>query len=85
MPIDSPELGDAIGELTNIVCGRTKMLLSQRGLSADMSLPTVISASEYRMLVHRPGKTAIDHVHFNSPLGKFWTVVTVGLHAGMIL
>ena len=85
VPIDSPELGDAIGELTNIVCGRTKMLLSQRGLSADMSLPTVISASEYRMLVHRPGKTAIDHVHFNSPLGKFWTVVTVGLHAGMIL
>ncbi len=82
---DSPDLGDAIGEIVNIVCGRTKSLLAERGLHTNISLPTVISASNFRRLIHRPGKTAVALKHHNSPIGKLWTVVTVGLSGGIIL
>lgn len=82
---DELELGDAIGEITNIVAGRIKTLLSSRGLAVSFSLPTVISTSGLRFLVQRTGTTAANYAHFHSPVGKLWTVVTVGIHAGMVL
>lgn len=84
-PSEQLDLGDAIAELTSIVAGRVKTLLSARGVAVDMSLPTVISTSGLQFLVRRKGTTAADYAHFHSPIGKLWTVVAVGIPAGMVL
>ncbi len=83
VPDDDAELGDAIGELTSMICGRTKSHLSDRGLTVSVSLPTVVSVSEFRILLRRKGTT--DRAVFNTAFGPIWTIVTVGLHAGMVL
>jgi len=80
-----PDIGDAIGELTNIVGGRIKSLVSHRKLDVAVSLPTVVSAKELQVLLQRKRKTTADVAQFDSPLGRLWTEVTVGLHAGMVL
>ncbi len=82
---DELDLGDAVGEIANMVGGRLKGLLSAHGLSVAVSLPTVISAVEFHMLLQRRRKSAAEYVHFDSTAGKLWTVVTVGIHAGMVL
>lgn len=76
-------LGDALGEVINIIAGQTKSLLSQRGLHAEMSLPTICCARELKVLTLR--KMTQDHMHFDSPAGKMWIGVTVGLHQGVML
>lgn len=80
---DGPDLGDAIGEITSIVGGKIKKLLGLKGLTVNMSLPTVVSASDFEILLQH--KSGADTVHFNSSVGKLWTIVTVGMDAGMIL
>ena len=84
-PFASPEMGDAIGEITNIISGRTKSLLTARDLEVTVSLPTVICASSFQMLIQRRRKSAAAYTHFGSPVGKMWNMVTVGLHPGMVL
>jgi len=80
---EGPDVGDAIGEIINMVGGRTKKLLSVKGLTASMSLPTVLGASEFQVLLQQ--RSAADYVHFGSPAGKVWTILTVGVDVGMIL
>lgn len=84
-PIDDDDMGDAIGEITNILGSRVKLLLGKAGLVVEMSLPMVISASDFRFLIQRRRKGADAYAHFDSPVGELWTKVTVGLHPGMVL
>ncbi len=82
--IDNDEdLGDAIGELTNILAGRTQLLLDQQGLKTNLTLPSVYSVQNLRVLVQR--KNTHDYFHFDSQLGKLWAGVTVGTSQGLIL
>ena len=83
VPRDGPELGDAIGEIVNIVGGSVKRLLAPRALTADLSLPTVITATQFQVILQR--KTTSSHVHFDSAVGELWSSVTVGIDPGMIL
>jgi CheY-like chemotaxis protein len=83
IPRDSPDLGDAIGEISNIVGGHIKRLLSKRSLDAEISLPSVVRATEIRTLVQ--SKTTRECSHFDSPVGKMWTVVTVGVNPGLVM
>ncbi len=83
---DDPELvGDAVGELTNIVGGRIRQRLADEGLEVQVSLPSVLSASEFRVLVQGRCKSATRHDHFDSPVGKMWTSVTAEMHPGLVL
>lgn len=80
---DGPDIGDAIGEMTNIVGGGIKRLLGNKGLKVNMSLPTVLRASEFEVLIqHNNGSDTVD---FSSQVGKLWTIVTVGIDTEMIL
>ena len=83
--LDDEDMGDAIGELTNIVAGRLKTLLIVPGLKVKVSLPSVMSATGLQFLVQRRRKGTVDHAHFDSPVGKLWTAVSAGIYAGMIL
>jgi len=80
---DEEDVADAIGEFTNMVGARTKTLLVAKGLKVNMSLPTVLGATDLRMLIHR--KATSSHTYFDSSMGKLWTTVAVGMHPGMLL
>jgi CheY-like chemotaxis protein len=82
---DDPDLGDAIGEIANIVAGYTKRLLRDRGVQVTHSLPAVFSADRIRSLVQRGHLTFADRVDFNSDVGRFWISVTTGTSAGVFL
>ncbi|MBN1344614.1 MAG: response regulator [Phycisphaerae bacterium] len=84
-PKKQEDMGDAIGELTNIVGGKIKSLLGERNLRITVSLPTVIRASRLQIIVQRSRKTAAHVTHFDSDAGKLWCEVTVGVNTGMVL
>jgi two-component system, chemotaxis family, chemotaxis protein CheY len=79
------DVGDAIGEITNIVGGRLKFLLAARDVAVKCSLPMVFSASGLQILAPHPVNAAISHVHFDSPVGKLWTAVSIGATSGIVL
>jgi CheY-like chemotaxis protein len=85
IPFDSPDIGDAIGEVTHIVAGQVKGMLVERGLRIECSLPTVIGASRIRFLVQHGRRTTDDQVHFRTPVGRLWVAVSVGVASGLIL
>lgn len=70
---DSEDMGDAIGELTNILAGRTKAILDRRDIKAEISLPSVIRVDSLHVLVQQ--NLVVERMCFDSPLGKFWTGV----------
>jgi len=85
IPFESDDLGDAIGEATNIIGGQIRGLLFERGLRVDVSLPTVIAASQIRFLVQRGKRTRTDQVHYETPVGRVWIGVSVGVSSGLIM
>lgn len=83
IPADSPDMGDAVSELANLVAGHVKRLLEKRGVAVEISLPVVNLASNIRTLTLR--STTCEHRHFRGGIGKCWTSVTVGMNAGLVL
>ena len=83
--LDHPELGDAIGEITNITAGLLRRLLVARGLTTTVSLSSVLSAKGLRFLIQRGQKVTGDQMHFRSPAGRIWISVYVGMNPGLVL
>ena len=85
MPIDpdSPDLSDAISELTNQLAGFIQRLLGQRGLAVNISLPIVSAGSDVRTLSR--SSATCDRQFFDTPIGPIWTVLTVGMSPGLVL
>jgi chemotaxis protein CheX len=79
IPFDSADMGDAVGELTNMLAGQVKMNLDQKGINADISLPSVIRAEN--MTVLGQTQNPIHKKCFASELGELWTGVTAGKQA----
>lgn len=73
---DSEDMGDAIGELTNILAGRVKAALDARNLAGNISLPSVMRADNIEVLPQKDGSTA--RVCYESQAGRFWVGVVVG-------
>jgi chemotaxis protein CheX len=76
IPFDSSDMGDAIGEVANIVAGATKAKLDQKGVKADISLPTVLRGN--RMEVLKSHTLPSTQFTFDSPFGTFWVRVVAG-------
>jgi CheY-like chemotaxis protein len=83
IPADSPDCGDALSEVTNIVAGQIKRMLVAKGLDVEISLPIVSAATGLRTLAQRG--TTCERRHFDSEIGKAWTAVTVGMNPGLML
>ncbi len=83
IPVDSPEMGDAISELVNLVAGHVKRLLEKQGVHVEISLPVVNLATNIRTLTLR--STTSEHRHFRGEIGRAWTSVTVGMNSGLVL
>jgi CheY-specific phosphatase CheX len=73
IPFDSADMSDAIGELTNIFAGQVKNCLDQKGVSVEISLPTVLRAENFQML-QQSGAVQISQ-SYESDAGSFCTGV----------
>lgn len=60
---------DAVGELTNMICGGAKRLLSEKGFNFDMAVPVMVSGKNVE--VSQLNKGPILSVPFSTSSGKF--------------
>ena len=73
IPFDSADMSDAIGELTNIFAGQVKNCLDQKGVTVEISLPSVLRADNFQML-QQSGAVQISKT-YQSEAGSFCTGV----------
>ena len=73
IPFDSPDMGDAAGELINILAGEVKERLLSRDITTCISLPSVIRGERTQICVQH-GQPAVT-THFKSDCGPFWIEV----------
>jgi chemotaxis protein CheX len=67
---DSSDMGDVIGELTNVLAGEVVAQLARRNLQDQMSLPTVARGNDVEML--RGKGAATQRLSYESSQGQFW-------------
>lgn len=65
----SPEIVDAVGEITNMICGAAKTTLSTMGYNFDMTTPFVITGQNIEMKQLSKSKTY--SIPFSSVAGCF--------------
>ncbi|MCS6861883.1 MAG: chemotaxis protein CheX [Abditibacteriales bacterium] len=70
---DSPDMGDVVGELANILAGDATAQLDAVGVTVQMSVPTAARGSDLEMLL--PGGLPSVRLNFSSPDGNFWVKV----------
>lgn len=70
IPFDSEDMGDAVGELVNILAGDIAARLDTSGIKAQVSLPTVTRGGDIELL--RSGEVVSLCLHFTFPEGEFW-------------
>lgn len=82
IPFDSEDMGDAIGEVANILAGNVKQILDKRGVDVEISLPSVMRVDGLHVLKQRDSATSKTCYH--SSVGKFWTGVVSGKAPGIV-
>lgn len=82
IPFDSPDMGDAVGELANILAGEVKRRLEAKGVKVDISLPSVIRAESLEVLVQRSADAV--KMCYGSPVGTLWTGIAVHKEGGFV-
>ena len=76
---DSADMGDVVGELANVLAGFVVNHLEGIGVSASLSLPTVVRGSHVEMMI--PEGQPAARLNFDSTRGKFWIKVAVARSA----
>ncbi|MDB5346057.1 MAG: chemotaxis protein CheX [Schlesneria sp.] len=67
---DSADMGDVVGELTNVMAGEVVAQLARRSIQAQMSLPTVARGQDVELL--RGKGAATQRLSYDSSQGQFW-------------
>jgi CheY-specific phosphatase CheX len=67
---DSPDMGDIVGEMANVMAGDIVARLDGLGIAAQMSLPTVVRGHDVELLSNSNACAA--RLKFESPNGGFW-------------
>jgi chemotaxis protein CheX len=62
------EITDLVGEITNMVTGGAKRMLSEKGIDFDMATPIVVSGSKHS--IHHKAKGPIVLIPLKNDLGK---------------
>ena len=76
LEFEAPEMGDAVGELLNVIAGDMVARLDSAGIKAQMSLPTTARGNNVEMML--PAGIASRVLLYNSPLGSFWVKLATG-------
>jgi chemotaxis protein CheX len=66
----SDELVDCVGEITNMICGGAKALLSEKGYKFEMAIPTMIAGKNHMIFHKTNGK--IICIPFETSAGSFF-------------
>lgn len=82
VPYESPDMGDAVGEVANILGGGMKNLLDAKNIKVNISLPTVMRAESIQVLRQHDGLST--KMGFQSPLGPLWVGITAGKGGGFV-
>jgi CheY-specific phosphatase CheX len=82
IPFDSEDMGDAIGEVTNILAGNVKQILDKRGINVEISLPSVMRVDGLHVLKQRDSHTAKNC--WQCSMGYLWTGVVAGKDADLV-
>ena len=61
---------DLVGEITNMVTGGAKKILSEKGYRFDMAIPSVIAGKDH--VIHHKSKASIIVVPFHTDVGEFF-------------
>lgn len=61
---------DMVGEITNMVTGGAKRILSEHGYRFDMAIPSVVSGKNH--VIHHSSRAPIILVPFNTQVGNFF-------------
>jgi chemotaxis protein CheX len=61
---------DMVGEITNMVTGGAKKILSEKGYHFDMAIPSVVAGKNH--VVRHKSKGPIVNVPFSSEAGEFF-------------
>lgn len=76
---DSPDMGDMVGELANVLAGDVSARLDEIGIRAELSLPAVLRGSDVDLML--PSGSPSVQLQFSSSEGMFWIKVA-GSKAG---
>lgn len=66
---DSPDMGDVVGELANVLAGDIVGRLSAEGIKVSMSLPTIMRGQNVEPMV--PRGVSSKEMRFSAPEGDF--------------
>jgi chemotaxis protein CheX len=53
------EVEDAVGELTNMICGDARRLLAEKGFQFEGAIPTVITGGQHKIAHSVPGPSIV--------------------------
>ncbi len=70
VPFDCADMGDVVGELTNVLAGEVVAQLTRRSIQSQMSLPMVARGNDVELL--KPTGTPSRRLEYQSPQGRFW-------------
>lgn len=75
VPFESEDMGDMVGELTNVLAGVVIAELAKEQFHAQMAFPSVARGHESGLFT--PKSLPSVRLCFNSLAGKFWGKITV--------
>lgn len=67
---ESDDMGDLVGEISNILAGDVAANVETVGFRGQSSLPTATRGSDLTLFL--PNKPPTEKMKFNSPMGEFW-------------
>jgi CheY-specific phosphatase CheX len=82
VPFESPDMGDAVGEVANMLAGGVKNILDGKSIKVNISLPTVMRAENLQVLLQHGGPSA--KMGFGSELGSLWVGISTGKNGGFV-
>lgn len=70
IPFESDDMGDLVGEISNILAGDVAANVETIGFRGQSSLPTATRGSDLTLFM--PNKPPTKKMKFNGPSGEFW-------------
>jgi len=70
IPFESDDMGDLVGEVSNILAGEVAANIEKIGFRGQSSLPTATRGSDLTLFM--PNKPPTTKMKFSGPNGEFW-------------
>ncbi|SHG15607.1 Chemotaxis phosphatase CheX [Fodinibius roseus] len=75
LPFESDDMGDLIGEISNILAGDVAANVEKVGFRGQSSLPTAMRGSD--LMLFMPNKPPTEKMKFSSPNMEFWLTMVL--------